>query len=238
MEKQLTVALLAAFAFGFATVLFVLRWVLHYREGLAWDGGQAQFNWHPVLQLSAFIFLNGIAILSFRLPWTQQLSRESVKYIHAGLNLIALTGAVISFRAVFGSQSASNFPDLFSLHSWLGLTAVALFSLQMVLSACIFLLPITPDSLKEAFMPLHMFLGRFLFGSTIAVSLIGITERLIFGLKEQKYTDSPPEAVFANVMGLLLVAYGVAVLWISTNRSWKRPGDPVWRTSGLEDKIK
>ncbi|XP_034559874.1 cytochrome b reductase 1-like [Notolabrus celidotus] len=227
----------AALTFGAFTIIYVLRWVLQYREGLSWEGGPALFNWHPVLQLSGFIFLNGLAIIVYRLPWTWQGSKETMRYIHAGLNMAAFLCAVVSLSAVFGSQSSANFPDLFSLHSWLGLTAVALFGLQMVLSASIYLFPFTPSSWKAAFMPLHVFVGRLLFGGTIAVSLIGITERLIFSLVDPKYTDYPAEAAFANVMGVLLVAYGVTILWISTRASWKRPSE-FTQSEGIEDKVK
>lgn len=58
--RQFLFALSAAGAVGFVAVIFVLRWVLHFKEGLAWDGGLAEFNWHPVLIVTGFIFLQGI----------------------------------------------------------------------------------------------------------------------------------------------------------------------------------
>lgn len=50
----------SALLLGFLSVVFVLVWVLHYREGLAWDGADAEFNWHPVLVLTGFVFVQGI----------------------------------------------------------------------------------------------------------------------------------------------------------------------------------
>lgn len=58
--KQFLVALSAAAVVGVVSVIFVLTWVLHFKEGLAWDGGLAEFNWHPVLLVIGFIFLQGI----------------------------------------------------------------------------------------------------------------------------------------------------------------------------------
>lgn len=52
--------LIAALAVGFTSVVFVLRWVFYFKEGLAWDGGLAEFNWHPVLILTGFIYIQGI----------------------------------------------------------------------------------------------------------------------------------------------------------------------------------
>uniref|UniRef100_UPI0037E99E36 plasma membrane ascorbate-dependent reductase CYBRD1 n=1 Tax=Semicossyphus pulcher TaxID=241346 RepID=UPI0037E99E36 len=228
--KHFVVALSAAAAAGVVSIILVLRWVLYYREGLAWDGGLAEFNWHPVLLISGFIFLNGVAIIVFRLPWTWRCSKLLMKFIHAGLNVAAFICATISFVAVFDFHNNAKIPNMYSLHSWLGLAALLLFSLQIVLGVIIYLIPITPTSWKAAFMPLHVFVGRFLFGSVIAVALMGITEKLIFGLSNPKYKDSPPEATFVNVLGVLLVAYGVAVLWISTRISWKRPNDLLLHT--------
>lgn len=54
------VALGGALAVGLASVVLVLTWVLHFREGLAWDGGAAEFNWHPVLVVTGFIFWSGL----------------------------------------------------------------------------------------------------------------------------------------------------------------------------------
>ncbi|XP_073927186.1 plasma membrane ascorbate-dependent reductase CYBRD1 isoform X2 [Castor canadensis] len=53
--------LVSALLVGFLSVLFTLIWVLHYREGLGWNGGALEFNWHPVLAVTGFVFIQGIA---------------------------------------------------------------------------------------------------------------------------------------------------------------------------------
>lgn len=58
--KQFIVLLLSALAVGFVCIVFVMKWVFHFKEGLAWDGGLAEFNWHPLLIVIGFIFLQGI----------------------------------------------------------------------------------------------------------------------------------------------------------------------------------
>ncbi|XP_035532523.1 cytochrome b reductase 1 [Morone saxatilis] len=240
--KQFLAALCAAAAAGVLSIIFVLRWALHYKEGLAWDGGLAEFNWHPVLIVTGFIFLQGIAIIVYRLPWTWKCSKLIMKFIHAGLNLLAFILAVISMVAVFDFHNAAKIPNMYSLHSWLGLIAVILYCLQLVLGVVLYLIPITPVSWRAAFMPLHVFSGLLLFGSVIAVALMGITEKLIFGLSNPKYKDSPPEAIFVNVLGLLLVVFGALILWIATRTSWKRPSDQILHTrhtnGGGEDNSK
>ncbi|KAM3607704.1 uncharacterized protein V6R79_012278 [Siganus canaliculatus] len=238
--KQFLVALCAAAAFGLISIIFVLIWVLHYREGLAWDGGHAEFNWHPVLIVIGFVFLQGMAIIVYRLPWTWQCSKLVMKFIHAGLNLLALILAIISLVAVFDFHNAFKIPNMYSLHSWLGLIAVILYCLQLVVGVGMYLIPITPVSWRAAFMPVHVYTGLFLFTSVIAVALMGITEKLIFGLNPP-YKTSPPQAIFVNVLGILLVVFGALVVWIATRTSWKRPSDQILHTlhtSESEDNTK
>lgn len=232
MEKrpQFLLALSAAAAVGLVAIVLVLRWVLHFREGLAWNGGLAEFNWHPVLIVIGFVVLQGIAIIVYRLPWTWQSSKLLMKFVHAGLHSLAFTLAVIALVAAFDFHNNAMIPNMYSLHSWLGLSVVALYCLQLVLGVGMYLIPVTPVSLRAAFMPIHVYSGLFLFTGVIAVALMGITEKLIFALTNPKYKDSPPEAVFVNVLGVLLVVFGVLILWIATRSSWKRPSDQILHT--------
>uniref|UniRef100_A0A2I3GYA6 Cytochrome b reductase 1 n=2 Tax=Nomascus leucogenys TaxID=61853 RepID=A0A2I3GYA6_NOMLE len=55
----------SALLVGFLSVIFALVWVLHYREGLGWDGSALEFNWHPVLMVTGFVFIQGIASFRF-----------------------------------------------------------------------------------------------------------------------------------------------------------------------------
>ncbi|XP_028662143.1 plasma membrane ascorbate-dependent reductase CYBRD1 [Erpetoichthys calabaricus] len=210
---------------GFVSVLFVLVWVFKWREGLGWDGGAAEFNWHPVLAVTGFIFIQGIAIVVYRLPWTWRCSKPMMKSIHAGLNALAFTLMVISAVAVFDFHNAKNIPDMYSLHSWIGLLVVILHSIQLLLGVCIYLLPSAPAFIRTAAMPLHVYSGIFIFGAAVATALMGITEKLIFSLKDPPYKNSPPEAVFVNMLGLFIVVYGALILWMVTRPQWKRPGE-------------
>lgn len=71
------------------------------------------------------------AIIVYRLPWTWQCSKLLVKVVHAGLHMLAFVFAVTAMVAVFDFHNAAKIPNMYSLHSWLGLTAVILFSLQV-----------------------------------------------------------------------------------------------------------
>ncbi|XP_053121746.1 plasma membrane ascorbate-dependent reductase CYBRD1 isoform X2 [Hemicordylus capensis] len=163
------------------------------------------------------------AIIVYRLPWTWKCSKFLMKLIHAGLNTIALTLAIIALVAVFDFHNAQKIPNMYSLHSWIGLIAVIFYAVQLVLGFLVFLLPFTPVSLRAIVMPIHVYSGLLIFGTVIATALMGITEKLIFALKSPSYSKSPEEAIFVNILGVLILVFGAIVLWIATRPDWKRP---------------
>ncbi|XP_072274430.1 plasma membrane ascorbate-dependent reductase CYBRD1 [Pyxicephalus adspersus] len=224
--KSFLFFLISSLLLGFALVIFVLVWVLHYSDGLAWDGGNAEFNWHPVLIITGFVFIEGIAIIVYRLPWTWKCSKLLMKFIHAGLHLTAAILVIVAMVAVFDFHNAKHIPNMYSLHSWVGLVVVILFMLQLVVSIVVFLIPITPVSVRAALMPVHVYGGLLLYGGVIGSALMGITEKLIFSLKTPPYSNLPPQAIFVNTLGILIVVFGGLILWIVTRPGWKRPPEP------------
>ncbi|NXM65890.1 CYBR1 reductase, partial [Serilophus lunatus] len=217
-------ALLAAtLLVGFVSVILSLVWVFHYREGLSWDGGLGEFNWHPVLIITGFVFIQGIAIIVYRLPWTWKCSKLLMKFIHAGLNTTALILAIVSMVAVFDYHNAKKIPNMYSLHSWIGLAALIFYSLQLFLGFAVFLLPFAPVQLRAVLMPVHVYLGLTIFATVIATALMGITEKLLFSLKNPAYSTFPPEGTFVNCLGVLLVVFGSLILWMASRPHWKRP---------------
>lgn len=58
--------------------------------------------------------------------------------------------------------------------------------------------------------------------------------------KNPSYSSSPEEAIFVNVLGVLIVAYGAVILWMATRPHWKRPSEYIFQTherigEGLSD---
>ncbi|TRZ26989.1 hypothetical protein HGM15179_000034 [Zosterops borbonicus] len=217
-------ALLAsALLVGFASVVISLVWVFQYRGGLSWDGSSREFNWHPILIVMGFVFIQGIAIIVYRLPWTWKCSKLLMKFIHAGLNTIAMILVIIAIVSAFDFHNANNNPNMYSLHSWIGLIAVICYCLQLFFGVAVFLLPYAPVRLRAALMPIHVYSGLTIFGTVIATCLMGITEKLIFSLSNPPYSQSPPEAILVNCLGLLLVIFGALILWMVSRPHWKRP---------------
>ncbi|XP_049479318.1 plasma membrane ascorbate-dependent reductase CYBRD1-like isoform X1 [Panthera uncia] len=167
-----------------------------------------------------------LAIIVYRLPWTWKCSKLLMKSIHAGLHAVAAILAIISLVAVFDFHNAKNIPNMYSLHSWVGLTVVILYILQLLLGVFIFLLPWAPLSLRALVMPIHVYSGLLIFGTVIATVLMGVTEKLFFALTSSGYSTSPPEGVFTNTLGLLIVVFGALIFWIVTRPQWQRPKEP------------
>ncbi|XP_033828780.1 lysosomal membrane ascorbate-dependent ferrireductase CYB561A3 isoform X1 [Periophthalmus magnuspinnatus] len=226
---SLSLCLLLCFALGLACVLLACLWSSRFRGGFQWDGSGLEFNWHPVLMTSGLVVMYGYASVVYRVPLTWGRSKLPWKLLHSGLMLLALLLSVVGLCAVFDVHNKNNIPNLYSLHSWVGLSAVLLFAVQWVAGFAGFLLPCSPVSFRKLLKPLHVWLGGSILSLSIAACVSGINEKLIFVLKgdnhTQPYSKLPPEALFANSLGVVIVAFGLVVLRILSNKKWQRP-DP------------
>ncbi|XP_072289808.1 lysosomal membrane ascorbate-dependent ferrireductase CYB561A3 isoform X2 [Eucyclogobius newberryi] len=226
---SLSLCLLVCLALGLACVLLACLWSSRFRGGFGWDGSGLEFNWHPVLMTSGLVVLYGYAAVLYRVPLTWGQSKLPWKLLHSGLMLLALLLSALGLCAVFDFHNENHIPNLYSLHSWVGLSAVLLFALQWVAGFAGFLLPCSPLSFRKRLKPLHVWLGGSILSLSIAACVSGINEKLLFVLKGDNqtspYSRLPPEAVFANSLGVMIVAFGLVVLRILTNRNWQRP-DP------------
>ncbi|XP_061856622.1 lysosomal membrane ascorbate-dependent ferrireductase CYB561A3 [Colius striatus] len=210
---------------GIVCVAFVGAWCQHWRGGFAWDGSAHMFNWHPLLMVTGLVVLYGAAALVYRLPWGRRGGRLLWKAVHGALALGALALAVLGLVAVFRFHAARGTPDAYSLHSWLGLATVLLFCCQWLAGFSAFLLPWAPAWLRALYKPVHLFFGSTILLLAVASCVSGINEKLFLSLKNgtTEYKLLPAEAVFANVLGLLLLLFGVLVLGALARPSWKRP---------------
>ncbi|KAK1893346.1 Cytochrome b ascorbate-dependent protein 3 [Dissostichus eleginoides] len=111
----------------------VCVWSSSWRGGFAWDGSALQFNWHPVLMVSGLLLLYGNGAVLYRVPLTWGQNKLPWKLLHAGLMLLALIFSIVGLCAVFDFHNKNKTPNLYSLHSWIGIAATALFALQPLL---------------------------------------------------------------------------------------------------------
>ncbi|XP_003448657.1 lysosomal membrane ascorbate-dependent ferrireductase CYB561A3 isoform X1 [Oreochromis niloticus] len=218
---------LLCFVLGVACVVCVCLWNSKWRGGFAWDGSSLQFNWHPVLMVTGLVVLYGNGAVLYRIPLTWGQNKLPWKLLHAALMLLALVLSIVGLCAVFDFHNAQNTPNLYSVHSWIGIAATALFAMQWVAGMAGFLLPCSPISLRKRLKPMHVWLGGSILTLSIAACISGINEKLFFVLKginmTQPYSALPPEALLGNSLGVLIVAFGLVVLKILSTREWQRP---------------
>ncbi|XP_069022223.1 lysosomal membrane ascorbate-dependent ferrireductase CYB561A3 isoform X1 [Embiotoca jacksoni] len=209
---------------GVACVACVCVWNSRWRGGFAWNGSPLQFNWHPVLMVTGLVVLYGNGAVLYRLPLTWSQNKLPWKLLHAAVMLLSLILSVVGLCAVFDFHNAKRIPNLYSLHSWIGIAATALFALQWAVGLATFLLPCSPVWLRKTLKPVHAWMGAFILSLSIAACISGINEKLFFVLQgDNPYAALPPEALLGNSLGVLIVAFGLVVFVILFNREWQRP---------------
>ena len=145
----------------FGAVGLLLFWMLRYDKGFAYQNDRRkQFNLHAFLMLTGFVFVNGqckfyyfqcnvtlymnespnfvsffVAILIYK---TYLCCKKIYnKIAHAFFFVLSI--ALVAFGMLIGFQAQHAVPPeqspihFYSLHSWIGLTAMGLFALQVCL---------------------------------------------------------------------------------------------------------
>lgn len=147
----------------------------------------------------------------YRIPLTWGQNKLPWKLLHAALMLLSLILAIVGLCAVFDFHNAYKTPNMYSVHSWIGITAVALFAMQVSRiewrnrnvsqsanslcssfsrDGCVqwvvglggFLLPCSPLTLRKLLKPVHVWLGCSILLLTVAACISGINEKLFFVL--------------------------------------------------------
>lgn len=154
------------------------------------------FNWHPILMTSGFILAFIWAALSFRIF---QFGKPTNKILHSLLH----TGAIVCFSvglyAVFEGNnntekntSHTYYPNLYSIHSWMGISAIGLYCLNYLLAGLTFYGGVFGDRGKAYFIHHHMTLGIILVVMVGIVAESGLSD-LSTPLCAQSYTVTTPD---------------------------------------------
>ncbi|XP_038483115.1 transmembrane ascorbate-dependent reductase CYB561 isoform X1 [Canis lupus baileyi] len=204
---------------GLTVVAMTGAWLGLYRGGIAWEGA-LQFNVHPLCMVIGLIFLQGDALLVYRVFRNE--AKRTTKVLHGLLHVLALIIALVGLVAVFDYHRQKGYADLYSLHSWCGILVFVLYFMQWLVGFSFFLFPGASFSLRSRYRPQHVFFGATIFVLSLGTALLGLKEALLFKLGA-KYSTFEAEGVLANVLGLLLASFGVTVLYILTRADWKRP---------------
>lgn len=204
---------------GLTVVAVTGAWLGLYRGGIAWESS-LQFNVHPLCMVMGMIFLQGDALLVYRV--FRKEAKRTTKILHGLLHIFAFIIALVGLVAVFDYHKKKGYADLYSLHSWCGISVFVLYFMQWLVGFSFFLFPGASFSLRSRYRPQHTFFGATIFLLSVGTALLGLKEALLFKLGS-KYSTFEPEGVLANVLGLLLICFGVVVLYILAQADWKRP---------------
>uniref|UniRef100_J3MPI8 Cytochrome b561 domain-containing protein n=2 Tax=Oryza brachyantha TaxID=4533 RepID=J3MPI8_ORYBR len=203
-----------------AATALVLLWSIHFRGGLALRSHDKQliFNTHPVLMLLGLVVLAAEAILSYRSFPHLLLSRDARKKTHLALHAVALALGALGIYAVFKYHAEAGIPNLYSLHSWIGIATISLYALHWLAAFLTFFFPGAPHPTRRSALPWHALLGLLVFALAVGNAQLGFLEKLTFmqapPLRLSRYG---PEALLVNFTALVVLFLGVAVLLATAN---------------------
>lgn len=194
-----------------------LFWVIQYHDGFAWqENPEKQFNFHPVLMVAGFITFSGFSILLYRI--CRCCRRIYVKLLHTVFHALAIPCVALGFLAVLDSHNLNKsgpINNFYSLHSWIGLVTMGLFAIQFVIGFFSFLILLCCEGatagFRAAMVPIHASFGLTTFFLAIAACVTGLTEKTLFKLGAEKYSQWTEEGIVVNVIGAILIALGIIV---------------------------
>ncbi|KAF8734317.1 hypothetical protein HU200_014541 [Digitaria exilis] len=126
------------------------------------------------------------------------------KMAHMMIHLVGLILGIFGVYAAFKFHAAAVAPDLTSLHSWLGITAIALFGLQWLFGFVTFWLPAAHERTRAAAAPAHVMAGLAIFMLAVCAAQTGLVQK-------SAGAASASEMKLINVTGIFILLYGVAV---------------------------
>lgn len=161
-------------------VILVSTWMGGTDMNKAYLGGfnyhSLIFNYHPVCMVSGLILCATCSLLSYRVI---PLPKIWTKRIHALLHTVSMALIVVGLTTVVVGNNYTNknsyhmyYPNFFSLHSFLGLGAIFIYSQNYFLGIWHFLSSTkwVPSSMRKSYMPYHIYLGS----AALAISALAV----------------------------------------------------------------
>ena len=71
-----------------------------------------------------------LAMMAFRVFRND--NKSNVKLLHMTIQAAAFAFGVLGLKAVFDFHNHNDIPNMYSLHSWIGITAFVLFACQVI----------------------------------------------------------------------------------------------------------
>mmetsp|Transcript_27212 Transcript_27212/g.41164 ORF Transcript_27212/g.41164 Transcript_27212/m.41164 type:complete len:269 (-) Transcript_27212:412-1218(-) len=157
--------------------LVFVSWWIHTLGGFSTMSSKLVFNYHPLFMVVAFCFMT-VATLAFR--HYIFLQRWQRKLVHGLSWTIAAVCAIVAFVAVFQSHNdptSGYIPNLYSLHSWVGVMVTIFYILQWASAFGAFGLGYGSPTFKSVLVKIHKYVGPVLYQSVALTMCLGIQEK-------------------------------------------------------------
>merc|ERR1719429_405141 len=133
---------------------------------------------------------------------------------HAIIMMVTFVIMVIGLQAAFDSHNYATEPkpNMYTLHSWVGLLAALLFSVQWSLGFAAFLFPKFRDDIRATVLTFHQYFGSSILTLAGAAALMGHLEKAIWS--NSGYGAKNGEAVMVNCIGILIILFIMGVTFL------------------------
>ncbi|KAF0697098.1 Aste57867_12205 [Aphanomyces stellatus] len=147
-------------------------------SGFSWAAKDPRvFNWHPVLMTFGLILCSSQAILIFE---TKPFAHHTNKLIHIVCHSLSIVSVLVGTIAVFRFHNDQGIPNLYSLHSWVGISTLLVFGSQYIIGFLVYFYPGVQLKLRMSWMPYHVGAGVGIMALVGLTVVSGILEKLTF----------------------------------------------------------
>lgn len=200
LQRAQSISIVISLLLSPVAIILVSIWASSL-GGVSWTQGESSkvFNWHPILMVVAFAFMN-VGALIFRVTQTSayqasmsengtvvddgRKKRSVAKTTHASVWSVSFICGLVAMLAVFKSHNdpiSGYIANLYSLHSWIGITVLILYSLQFIMGLLAFGGFLTSGRGRRlaspVLMEIHKFTGTYLHILVTVAVLLGIQEK-------------------------------------------------------------
>mmetsp|Transcript_4708 Transcript_4708/g.5320 ORF Transcript_4708/g.5320 Transcript_4708/m.5320 type:complete len:241 (-) Transcript_4708:152-874(-) len=193
--------------------VLMYNWTSEHMSPLTWDQGKS-FSWHPILMYTGFAVMAIVSIFQFRSQGKPLPTRRNNHFLWM---TPAVLCCVVGTFAAYKHHGDKNIPHFYSLHSWIGIAAVANMCLMYLGGIPAFLLELPPLKLRQKFGPIHGIIGLMTVLLGLISILLGVMEKLSFYKGSPKScSEGTVECLKANAFACLtaLLLILVVVFWI------------------------
>lgn len=114
---------------------------------------------HAVLMITGMGFCFTQAVASFRVINFMGISHDVAKGLHGFWHTSTIILVITAMAAIIKFHNGQNWGHLSTMHSWLGILLLVVYSQNWILGICHFIFPWVSSELRRLYLPSHRFFG-------------------------------------------------------------------------------